>query len=114
LGCINLVWYSGILLAFVSNYLLSGIGENDWRWMMGVEAFPAIFYTLLCLGIPKSPRWLISKNSLDEAKTIYMQIDPEGSFDQLVSEMRSRKTSKKKTMNQFFIQSIAFLLNWHF
>ena len=32
---------SGILLAFISNYLLSGIGENDWRWMMGVEAFPA-------------------------------------------------------------------------
>ena len=77
----------GILLAFVSNYLLSGIGENAWRWMMGVEAFPAIFYTLLCFRIPRSPRWLISSGLLDEAKTVFMQIDPEGSFDQLVNEI---------------------------
>ena len=51
----------GILIAFISNYLLSDIGENAWRWMMGVEAIPAILYTLLCLGIPKSPRWLITR-----------------------------------------------------
>ena len=43
----------GILLAFISNYLLSDIGENSWRWMMGVEAFPAFLYTLLCFVIPK-------------------------------------------------------------
>ena len=85
----------GILLAFVSNYLLSGIGENAWRWMMGVEAFPAIFYTLLCFRIPRSPRWLISGGLLDEAKTVFMQIDPEGSFDQLVNEINENpnKTS---------------------
>ena len=52
----------GILIAFVSNYLLSGLGENAWRWMLGVEAFPAIIYTLLVLKLPKSPRWLISKS----------------------------------------------------
>ena len=89
----------GILLAFVSNYLLSGIGENAWRWMMGVEAFPAIFYTLLCFRIPRSPRWLISSGLLDEAKTVFMQIDPEGSFDQLVNEINenSNKTSSEES-----------------
>ena len=46
---------SGILLAFISNYLLSGVGENDWRWMMGVEAFPAFIYTLLCFRNSKKP-----------------------------------------------------------
>lgn len=94
---------SGILLAFISNYLLSGIGENDWRWMMGVEAFPAFIYTLLCLGIPKSPRWLITKKRLDEAKGIYSQIDPEGSFDNLVSEMN--EDNSKENNNESIFQS---------
>ena len=77
----------GILLAFISNYLLSDIGENAWRWMMGVEAFPAFLYTFLCFEIPKSPRWLITKGYLEEAKLIYQQIDPNGSFDNLVNEI---------------------------
>lgn len=49
----------GILVAFMSNALLGRIGDNAWRWMLGVEAFPALIYTLLCFGLPESPRWLI-------------------------------------------------------
>ena len=105
----------GILLAFVSNYLLSGIGENAWRWMMGVEAFPAIFYTLLCFRIPRSPRWLISIGLVDEAKTVFMQIDPEGSFDQLVNEINenSNKTSSEESIfdkKYRFPLKLAFLV----
>ena len=105
----------GILLAFVSNYLLSGIGENAWRWMMGVEAFPAIFYTLLCFRIPRSPRWLISGGLLDEAKTVFMQIDPEGSFDQLVNEINENpnKTSSEESIfdkKYRFPLKLAFLV----
>ena len=48
----------GIVMAFASNALLAGIGENAWRWMLGVAAFPSLAYTLMCLGIPESPRWL--------------------------------------------------------
>src|SRR3954453_3472877 len=51
----------GILVAFASNAALSGIGENAWRWMLGVAAFPSAAYTLMCLGIPESPRWLIGR-----------------------------------------------------
>jgi MFS family permease len=71
--------------------------------MMGVEAFPAFIYTLLCFGIPKSPRWLITKNRLDEAKVIYSQIDPEGSFDNLVSEMN--EDNSKENNNESIFQS---------
>ncbi len=54
----NLVF--GILIAFISNYLLQGVGgENDWRWMLGIEAIPAFLYTIMVIGVPKSPRWLI-------------------------------------------------------
>jgi len=51
----------GILIAFLSNALLAGIGPNSWRWMLGVEAFPALLYTVLCFGLPESPRWLLGR-----------------------------------------------------
>src|SRR5258708_25444704 len=47
----------GILMAFLSNALLAGMGENAWRWMLGVAAVPSILYTIFCFGIPESPRW---------------------------------------------------------
>ena len=54
----------GILIAFLSNYFLEGVGgSSDWRWMLGVMAVPSIIYTLMVLGIPESPRWLESKNN---------------------------------------------------
>ncbi len=51
----------GILVAFLSNYLLARLGDNSWRWMLGVMAVPSIIYTLACLIIPESPRWLIGR-----------------------------------------------------
>ncbi|HNZ68985.1 MAG: sugar porter family MFS transporter [Prolixibacteraceae bacterium] len=49
----------GILMAFFSNSLIRGSGDNDWRWMLAVMAFPALIYALFCIGLPESPRWLI-------------------------------------------------------
>jgi len=51
----------GILVAYLSNSLLAGIGPNAWRWMLGVAAFPSLLYTLFSLGIPESPRWLLGR-----------------------------------------------------
>jgi len=57
----------GIFVAFISNYLLEGIGgDNDWRWMLGIEAIPALFYALLVMIIPNSPRWLAVKKRDDQ------------------------------------------------
>lgn len=66
----------GILIAFLSNYFLIGFGgDNDWRWMLGVEAVPALAYTLLVLRIPESPRWLISrKNDIAKAKQVLIDL----------------------------------------
>ncbi len=57
----------GIFIAFFSNYLLKGVGgANDWRWMLGVEAIPALLYCIMILGVPNSPRWLAIKRKDDE------------------------------------------------
>lgn len=81
----------GILVAFLSNYLLSGLGENAWRWMVGVEAAPALVYTLMVLGVPRSPRWLLVKKHDREAaaKTLRLinpAIDVEAEMERILSD----------------------------
>jgi SP family arabinose:H+ symporter-like MFS transporter len=67
----------GILFAVLSNYLLQDVGENAWRWMLGIQAFPASVFLILVLELPESPRWLIvKKNCLEEGKEILMAINP--------------------------------------
>jgi len=51
----------GILVAFLSNALLADVGDHAWRWMLGVEAVPALIYTVCCFAVPESPRWLIAR-----------------------------------------------------
>jgi len=77
----------GILVAYVSNALLAGIGENAWRWMLGVAAFPSLLYAVLCLGLPESPRWLLSRKSDREAGLQVLQrIEPDATKDQITVE----------------------------
>ncbi|WP_255066906.1 sugar porter family MFS transporter [Lacihabitans sp. LS3-19] len=66
----------GILVSYISNYFLQNLGSDAWRWMMGVEALPAILFLITIFGIPESPRWLILKKGLTEkARSILMIID---------------------------------------
>ena len=77
----------GILAAFLSNYLLEGV-ENDWRWMLGAEAFPAFAYTFACLAIPESPRWLLlqgTEESRARAMTVLLRMDPHATPEQLAA-----------------------------
>ncbi|MEM7372747.1 MAG: sugar porter family MFS transporter [Bacteroidota bacterium] len=86
----------GILIAFFSNYLLDGVGgANDWRWMMGVEAVPAIIYTFLVLGVPNSPRWLVLKKG-DEAAAAEVLKSLHGT-DQIQGEIEAIKQDQQST-----------------
>tara|TARA_B100000902_G_scaffold257675_1_gene243903 strand:- start:6665 stop:7981 length:1317 start_codon:yes stop_codon:yes gene_type:complete len=110
---LNLV--SGILVAFLSNYLLTGIGDNDWRYMMGVEAIPAIFYTVLVISIPKSPRWLYINGQKKEAQDIIMSAYTQGDAKELINEIQKDSETGLKSESIFqskysFILMLAFLV----
>ena len=81
----------GILIAFLSNYFLQGVGgANDWRWMLGVLAIPAIIYTVMVMGVPESPRWLVTKkNDLAKAKETLLLIGVEDADAEIASIIKS-------------------------
>ena len=65
---------SGILIAFLSNYFFFGIGEDSWRWMLGVQAIPALIYFVLVFFVNESPRWLVKQQRPKEAEEVLKQI----------------------------------------
>jgi SP family arabinose:H+ symporter-like MFS transporter len=71
----------GIVIAYLSNALLADAGENAWRWMLGVAAFPAILYTLSCLIIPESPRWLLAKKGDRRAGVAVLRLIEHGAHE---------------------------------
>jgi sugar porter (SP) family MFS transporter len=86
----------GILIAFLSNYLLQDVGENSWRWMLGIQAFPATLFLVLILFIPESPRWLIVKKGLtEEGLEILKRINSNNAEN----EMRAIQLSHKVQAN---------------
>lgn len=80
----------GILVSYLSNYLISQVGETSWRWMLGVQAFPAFIFLVLIRFIPESPRWLIlKKNATERALQILQIINPLNYENELVAIQNS-------------------------
>ncbi|MEI7734539.1 MAG: sugar porter family MFS transporter [Ferruginibacter sp.] len=104
----------GILVAFLSNYFLQGVGgSNDWRWMLGVLAIPSIIYTVMVLGVPESPRWLISKkNDLDGAKKVMAQIGVENIDAEIAAVIESNKHETASGNNSSFFTGKHSKLIW--
>jgi len=108
----------GILIAFFSNMLLKGFdGANDWRWMLGAEAVPALLFCLMILGVPKSPRWLILKKGDDEEalSVLSMVYDESVAKLKLLEIKEELNTTVKKAKSVFsriysFPLMLAFLI----
>ncbi|WP_165730749.1 sugar porter family MFS transporter [Polaribacter sp. 20A6] len=99
----------GIMIAYLSNYLLSDIGENAWRWMLGVEAIPAVLYMLFALKLPKSPRWLLSQGKETEAREILKFIDENADVEKEISDFNSHNEKSDKT-ETIFLKKYRFPL----
>lgn len=105
----------GILMAFLSNYLLRDTGEQPWRWMLGIEAIPAFVYIIFVALIPKSPRWLLSISKDKQAEKVLKQMDNAIDLDDLQKELssgnRSRNSGQTIFLKQYrFPVMLAFLI----
>lgn len=108
----------GILIAFFSNYLLEGFGgANDWRWMIGIVALPALVYSIIITQIPDSPRWLIL-NKRDDAtamkvlEMIYSKDDALDNFYEIKNDLIKDSTLKEKVFSYKYKLALilAFLI----
>ena len=105
----------GILMAYVSNYLLRSVGEEPWRWMLGIEGVPAFIYFVLLFLIPESPRYLIKIGQIARARLVLEKII-KSSVDQQLEEIRLSLEKLSESTNRLFSKryfkpvSIAFLV----
>lgn len=99
---------AGILIAYISNFFLTDMGAHAWRWMMGVEAIPALAFTLMVLGVPQSPRWLLSKRSdVAGAREVLMQIDP-STAESALETMQQNADNAPKGKARLFCRRYRF------
>jgi len=106
---------SGILIAYVSNYLLREAGSEPWRWMLGVAGIPASLFLVLLFIIPESPRFLIKIGKADKARTILEKIEIVSVDDEIgdIKSSMSQAAGKKQTLfSKLYIKpiSVAFLV----
>jgi sugar porter (SP) family MFS transporter len=79
---------TGILVAFFSDYLLLNTGENNWRWMFVSGALPAVVFFVLLFFVSQSPRWLVMKGDIVQARQVLKEVNPETETEQLIKEIQ--------------------------
>jgi sugar porter (SP) family MFS transporter len=88
----------GILLAYVSNFLIGTmhLGAHEWRWQLGISALPAVFFLIALFGIPRSPRWLAMQMKLDEALGVLRLTGiphPQEDLDEIVASIHMERAA---------------------
>ena len=87
----------GISVAYFSNYFLVNMEGESWRWMLGVEAIPALIYFFALFSVPRSPRWLIQKlNKIKVAQKTLIKIGGEEYAEDTVAEIQRGLAKKEK------------------
>jgi len=94
----------GIFMAYVSNAILGSLlGDDAWRWMVGIEAIPAFVYTVALFQVPESPRWLIlNRNDTEGAARILRQIDAKRDITAQIDEIQAADREDQKVHTRFF------------
>jgi len=108
----------GILIAFISNALFARFVEvSAWRWMIGIEALPALIYTLLVLQIPESPRWLIARRAdVEGARKVFQKLHGDNEIVEAeiasIVELKDHSGKKESVFSRkySFPLSLAFFI----
>jgi len=110
-GLFQFMVVSGILIAFVSNYLLFGVGEDSWRWMLGVQAVPSLLYFVMVFFVPESPRWLVKHGRPDEARQVFTDIgepQPAEAIQKIQASLHSDTDVKESVFNGQYNKPIFY------
>jgi sugar porter (SP) family MFS transporter len=89
----------GIVMAYISNYLIGLIGEHSWRLMLGIQAIPSVLFVFCLRFVPESPRWLIMKGQVAKALDIFKRINPD-TADKIVVEILETEREKKESLGR--------------
>jgi MFS family permease len=117
----------GISVAFFTNYLIVrlgsseaswvqtlGIGEYNWRWMLGLESLPAVFYFIVLFFVPRSPRWLMMKGKTEEAMVVLKRANEieaaELEFKNIAESLKSGSDKKKVPLKELFKPALRVVL----
>ena len=105
----------GILFAFVSNFFLKEFGESSWRIMVGIEAIPAIIYTVMIMYISQSPRWTYLNGYVAKSEHIYEELFSSSEKEIFIKEISETKNEFQKDESIFnikyrFILYLAFMI----
>ena len=105
----------GILMAFISNYLLRETGSEPWRFMLGVEGLPAVLFLGLLFFVPRSPRYLVKINKIDEARKVLNKVeenDVETEINEIKAGLSQGKTRSSNLFSKSYFKpmSLAFLV----
>src|SRR6202142_10326 len=100
----------GILVAYFSNYVISlqHFGAAEWRWELGVTAIPAAIFLVMLFTIPRSPRWLVKKGRVDEARAV-LQITGDADYEHDLQEIvASIHAEQSQATEKLFTRKYAF------
>jgi sugar porter (SP) family MFS transporter len=100
----------GILLAYFSNYLIAlpNLGATEWRWDLGVAAFPAALFFVMLFTIPRSPRWLVKKGRVAEARSVLQMTGDENYERDLQEIVDSIDVEQKQAAERLFSKRYLF------
>jgi len=107
---------TGILISYFINYLLSGIGDDNWRWMFATGAIPSVLFFMVLFFIPESPRYLVRKGLKEKAFTILKNIGGQANAELQIKEIEDTLHNEKITFKTLFapglrkVMLVGFLL----
>ncbi len=104
----------GILLAYFSNFVIAQLhlGAAEWRWQLGVAAAPAVLFLIMLFGIPRSSRWLVTQDRIDEARQVLELMgspDSEAELKEIVDSIHMERSHKSEALFQWKYRKPIFL-----
>lgn len=107
-GSFQLNIVAGIFIAYLTNFLFVGLGDEAWRWMLGIMVIPAALFWILLRSIPESPRWLILNGRDAEAIPVMEKLKEANVPDAIRAIRESVKEHKESLFQSRYAKPILY------